>query len=342
MEYEELKEQHAVHGGVAEFFRRMMVEQIEIILAKNKLTLGVPVESRVKSVSSIINKDKRKALQISSITDLDDFVGIRLIMLFKRDLEKVITCLKENFVILKAEDKLEDLAEDKFGYQSYHFVIQAPQEWLMVPSFAGFGGLKVEVQVRTLSQHIWAATSHKLQYKKEQNVPLPLRRAIHRVSALLEVVDFEFERVLSEREDYIEKIAVDKEINNEATLDVDLLKLIANNELPVINKDVNEDEDFDDLLSELINNNILTAGELLEHLRSGLPEALKDDKRKVKAILKSWGDDEEDMDDEDRNSLQRCKSGVYYTHVGLIRMSMSYAIGDDYIKNHDPDFEEEE
>lgn len=58
-------------------------------------------------------------------------------------------------------------------------------------------GLKAEVQVRTVTQHVWAAASHVLQYKQEASVPLPVRRSIYRVSALLETVDLEFERVLS-------------------------------------------------------------------------------------------------------------------------------------------------
>ncbi|QJS66367.1 hypothetical protein HHJ54_16210 [Escherichia coli] len=134
------------------------------------MVFRVPIESRVKTLSSIINKDNRKPLKIESIVDLDDYVGIRLIMLFKRDVEKVISCLKEHFIILKQENKLDELDEDRFGYQSHHYVIQPPEEWLRVPSFSDFKNMKVEVQIRTLSQHIWAAASHKLQYKKKSKV----------------------------------------------------------------------------------------------------------------------------------------------------------------------------
>ncbi|EGU96334.1 GTP pyrophosphokinase, partial [Escherichia coli] len=285
---EELKEQHSIYGSVAELFRRVMVEQIDVILSENKLSLGVPIESRVKTLSSIINKDNRKPLKIESIVDLDDYVGIRLIMLFKRDVEKVISCLKEHFIILKQENKLDELDEDRFGYQSHHYVIQPPEEWLRVPSFSDFKNMKVEVQIRTLSQHIWAAASHKLQYKKEQSVPLPLRRAINRVSALLEVVDFEFERVLSEREGYVETSRLDRG----TMLDVELLKMIAASELPPDNK--SDDENYDDLLSELIKNKIITVGECIDALKSGLPSAIDEDKAMVRRIISN----EDDYDDE--------------------------------------------
>lgn len=318
---EELKEQHSIYGSVAELFRRVMVEQIDVILSENKLSLGVPIESRVKTLSSIINKDNRKPLKIESIVDLDDYVGIRLIMLFKRDVEKVTSCLREHFIILKQENKLDELDEDRFGYQSHHYVIQPPEEWLRVPSFSDFKNMKVEVQIRTLSQHIWAAASHKLQYKKEQSVPLPLRRAINRVSALLEVVDFEFERVLSEREGYVETSRLDRG----SMLDVELLKMIAASELPPNNK--SDDENYDDLLSELIKNKITTVGGCIDALKSGLPSAIDEDKEMVRGIISN----EDDYDDE--SELKRARSGVFFTHVGLIRTAIANAMGTSYIRN---------
>lgn len=324
MNYEELKEQHAVHGGVAELFRRTIVEQIDVILEKNKLTLGVPIESRVKTVNSIVNKDKRKTLKIDSIIELDDFIGIRLIMLFKRDVEKVVECLESNFDVIKSENKLDDLDEDKFGYQSYHYIIKIPSDWVKIPSFSNFIDYKVEIQVRTLSQHIWAATSHKLQYKREKNIPLPLRRAIHRVSALLEVVDFEFERVLNERVEYLGSLHDDVDFSRDQTLNIDILKIIANKELPSKNKD--GEEDFDEILSELVFNEISDVGALVDNLKKGLPKALKEDKRVAKLTLEMM--DEQDDD----NDVERAKLGVYFSHVGLIRMAMSYALDNKYIK----------
>jgi hypothetical protein len=52
--------------------------------------------------------------------------------------------------------------------------------------------LKAEIQIRTVLQHAWAAISHKLQYKREDDVPAPLRRKLFRLSALFELADDEF------------------------------------------------------------------------------------------------------------------------------------------------------
>ncbi|MBY4838556.1 GTP pyrophosphokinase family protein [Pantoea sp. DY-5] len=325
MKLDILKEQYAAHRIKAETFKKELIGQVESILSKNDVTLGVPIESRIKNMNSIIDKDSRKSLTINSLLELDDFIGLRVILLFKRDMEKVTKCLHENFNIIKSEDKLEMLSEDKFGYQSYHLILKMPDEWLKVPTLSEYSDFKAEVQVRTLSQHIWAATSHKLQYKQEKSVPLPLRRAIHRVSALLEVVDLEFERVLIEREEYIDKISDVSIMENDIALDVDVLKSIAKTTLPIENE--LDDESFDELLSELIFNGIESASDFKEKLNKGLAEALADDKRRVR-VLKTKDNEDGELDDIEWSRVSR---GVYYSHVGLIRIAMSNVMGDDYI-----------
>lgn len=337
MKIDKIKEDYDSYSNKADIFRRVLVEQIEKILSLKGLTLGVPVESRVKTLSSILNKDKRKPSNYNTLLELDDFVGVRLVFLFKRDLINAMECLTNSFVILKSEDKSESLDADRFGYQSHHYIVKIPDEWLTVPTFSGFDDFKAEIQVRTLSQHIWATTSHKLQYKKEHDVPLPLRRAINRVSALLEFVDLEFERVLIERESYVDKINESQGIRHEALLNVDLLKIIALQELPLECQDEGH-EDFDDLMDELIENGVTTVGSLLDSLHKGLPDTLEESKRLARSSLKSYEEDDF-YDDEDEREVPRWKKGVYYSHVGLIRISMVKAIEGYKIKTLDDDWD---
>ncbi len=147
------------------------------------------MEGRVKSLASIEEKIERKGLTLQSVTALDDLIGVRAILLFRKDLKIADKLISKTFHVLHKEDTATRLADDSFGYQSQHYVVQLPKSWSKIPSFSELGTIRVELQVRTLAQHIWAAASHKLQYKKENSVPPPLRRAISRVSALLETVD---------------------------------------------------------------------------------------------------------------------------------------------------------
>ncbi|HIF6332154.1 TPA: GTP pyrophosphokinase, partial [Raoultella ornithinolytica] len=196
MENNNVSADYMVNYGIANEFKKSLVDQIERVLMESDITLGVPIESRVKDLDSLMEKLERKEIDIEKVSDLDDLIGLRVILLFKRDLDLVTKCLKETFIILHEEDKLDVLEEDKFGYQSRHYIIKVPDEWLKLPTYSKFGEFKAEIQVRTLAQHIWAAASHKLQYKHEKSVPPQLRRAINRASAVLEVIDLEFERIL--------------------------------------------------------------------------------------------------------------------------------------------------
>jgi hypothetical protein len=94
---------------------------------------------------------------------------------------------------------------------------------------------------------MWAAVSHELQYKRESSVPIPVRRSIHRVSALLETIDLEFSRVIEERSQYLEKTK--NEPDSDRPLDVETLKSILDETLPPERK--LGSEGFDGLLKDV-------------------------------------------------------------------------------------------
>ena len=107
-------------------------------------------------------KIERKSLEVKDIKSLPDLIGIRSILLFRTDLERVEKLILETFNVLSSEDTAKRLGEAQFGYQSQHYVLRLPEPWLAIPSMADLGELQVDIQVRTLAQHIWAAASHKL------------------------------------------------------------------------------------------------------------------------------------------------------------------------------------
>ena len=203
MDTAQLRSEYSIQSDRARRLRAALCEQIEQILSSHGIALGVPIESRVKTLESSEEKLDRKSLELKSLLELNDLIGIRIILLFRRDIVTVSKLLAETFEVLSTEDTATRLSEAQFGYQSLHHIIRVPKSWLSVPTFFDLGELKTEIQLRTLAQHIWAAASHKLQYKHEESVPPPIRRSIHRVSALLETVDLEFERVLTDRGTYI-------------------------------------------------------------------------------------------------------------------------------------------
>jgi len=311
----QLKHQYDEMRPRLDRFLDSISEQLLHLVKTSGVLLGIPLERRVKSWDSISSKVMRTRLSLSEITDLEDLVGLRLILLFKRDLAKVHELLTQMFTVLKYEDTSTRLEDTKFGYMSVHYLVGLPESWLKTPTLSTFGDLRAEIQVRTLAQHIWAASTHELQYKNESSVPLPIRRTIYRVSALLETVDLEFERVLAERESYVSEM--DPSVA-EAKLNVDLLRRVLDDSLPQLNK--REPESYEELLQDLNHFQVDTVGKLGELIASNLKMALEHD-REVAT-------DHAARKDYESTTKERSERGVFYTHVGLARETLSIRFGD--------------
>jgi GTP pyrophosphokinase len=294
-----------------------LTEQLVTLIAQHNIALAVPIESRVKTLESIEDKFERKAGSLKEVVDLNDLVGVRLILLFKKDLATLHDLVDTTFDVVERSDS-DDLPASQFGYQSTHFVVRIPKEWLKIPSYADLGELKAELQVRTLAQHMWAAASHKLQYKREGSVPPPIRRTIHRVSALLETVDLEFDRVLSERDQYVSETDVAE--NSQTTLNVDLIAKILSEYWPAEN--ISDDEQYDRVQMELNDlgvKNISGLRKILDHHKDSV---LEQEKETVSGKSKEyWADDD----------LDRYERGVFFTHSGLTRKALRCEFGDEKV-----------
>ncbi|WP_081897342.1 GTP pyrophosphokinase family protein [Massilia sp. BSC265] len=312
---EDLQLQYQDYSSKAERLRTALVEQVNRLVDANGLTLGVPIESRLKTWSSLEEKLSRKSLELNQITDLNDLVGVRIILLFKKDLIQVGKLLEETFTVSSKEDTGSRLDDGQFGYQSQHYILSIPEAWSKIPTFADLQGLKVEVQIRTLAQHIWAAASHKLQYKQEESVPPPLRRAIYRASALLETVDLEFERVLEERQTYI-NASTNKVIPDEH-LNVDLLSTTLEKWFPAQNRTGHEQ--YGELLVDLMHFGITTMEKLQKLLEKQTPTVLKADQEKAANRLK-----DQSISDRMRERLEK---GMFWSHTGLARRALILEFG---------------
>ncbi|MFA4987594.1 MAG: RelA/SpoT domain-containing protein [Candidatus Brocadiia bacterium] len=320
MSLDALQKQYSSLEEKARRFSEALVSQCSQLLRDERIPLGVPIEHRVKSWESLSEKVEQKKLALEKLTDLSDLVGIRLVLLFKRDVEKIRQIISETFSVVEQEDTGCRLKEDQFGYQSLHLVVSMPPDWLKLPTYKDFAAFKAEIQIRTLAQHIWAGASHHLQYKQDSSVPAPVQRSIYRVSALLETVDLEFERVLSERETYVKQIG---EPRPDDDLNVDLLERVLDELLPPQNKEI--PENYGDLLCDLKAFEIDTVGILHEFITS-----TQDAVKKAEAASLSRGIENGYFG----TSEERSAKGVFFTHVGLVRSALEVRFGDawhDYV-----------
>jgi putative GTP pyrophosphokinase len=294
-------------------------------LLHGSVPLAFPVQHRVKGWSSIAEKLQRVPLSLTGLRDMQDLVGFRIVLQFMRDVDRVCSLIENTFKVKDRYDTVKRLKEDQFGYSSVHFVVELPAEWLAVPTMAGLANLRAEIQVRTTAQHIWAEASQTLQYKNENAVPQTLKRAIYRVSALLETVDLEFERVLTDRDSYKSEVAPIAPPTD--PLNVDTIQQILEANWPSANKDASDD--YSSLLTDLNHFGITTVGSLQALISKWHDHMIAKDAEIVKRLRR---DDEKEYVSSD---AKRLEAGVYFTHEGLTRVALSNEFPEEWQKYTD-------
>ena len=302
---------------IAQRYAEILAAELHHLMKHHGISLAAPIEHRVKTWASIEHKfvranyDNMKIrFSGASLSDLGDLIGIRIILLFKQDMKNVHDILQSVFRVTDSEDKGKYYSYDQFGYTSVHYMVRLHETWLSVPTFGAFRNLQAEIQVRTLAQHMWAATSHKLQYKQEESVPEEMRRSIHRISSLLELIDEEYDRLLTERDDYRSKLHIKAK---RGRLNSDVVESILDEQLPRQNKDGYEPYSL--LCWELGKLGINTAEKLEALIAKHLSAAIEEDKKVARPRQEgSLADD-------------RSRAGVFFTHLGLMTIMLEKEFG---------------
>jgi ppGpp synthetase/RelA/SpoT-type nucleotidyltranferase len=182
------------------------------LLAEGGLDV-VQVESRAKDAESFVRKLQRKKGQYERpLVDMTDLIGVRVITYYLEDVARVADVIAQEFTVDEdaSVDKAETLDPDRFGYVSVHYIVSLGSARAGLAEWTVFAGKKAEIQVRTATQHAWAAIDHKLSYKSSDEAPPRLRRRLSQLSALFELADEQFSLVRREAEEA--KVAYSKEL----------------------------------------------------------------------------------------------------------------------------------
>jgi putative GTP pyrophosphokinase len=296
-------------------FCQFLSRELSQLIDNKKVKLAVPIHYRVKTWESIIEKYHRKGLRDLSLDQITDLAGLRVVVMFSSDIKPVLDSITESLVVTRIEDTSSRLRESQFGYGSVHLQVHLPDSWTDVPTNARFKGLSAEIQLRTMSQHTWAAASHFLQYKHEQDVPRELRRSMTRIAALLEIVDAEYERLLHKRQLYLQNAR-----NEQEELNVETLRVLMDEYLPANNED--NVEDYSGLLDQVLFMGIHTVDDLKAVIKKHIDTVIEHDAEIARRIVNG---DEPDLLD----YLERAKRGVFYSKSGLLRKILELEFGSD-------------
>jgi len=204
----------------------------EIVTALIKSLIGQVVSThqisfRIKDRDSLSTKLIRKNHKYISIKDITDIVGLRIVLYFEDDIDRIAEIFKKEFDIdiPNSIDKRQ-VEADKFGYRSLHYVASLNKTRLSLTEYKKFKGLKFEVQIRSILQHSWAEIEHDLGYKGESEIPQTAKRTFYRVAALLEQADIEFVKLRQEISEY-EQIIKEQIVTDSASVTIDKSALIA-------------------------------------------------------------------------------------------------------------------
>lgn len=167
--------------------------------AIKQLGIAADLSARTKDVHSLVKKLLTK--QHLTYENMPDKVGARIVVRYLSEISKVLAVLVERFTTGKIEDTSARLKVDRVGYQGIHvdgLTFHATDE--LQKEFPP-GEFFMELQLRTMSQHLWSEISHDSFYKNEvlvQQLPTDLRRRVHLMAGQVEVADREFERMNTE------------------------------------------------------------------------------------------------------------------------------------------------
>lgn len=192
------------------------IENLIVHILKHHKIKVHNISSRVKERDSLRNKLQNKIKNYKELSDITDLIGIRIITFFEEDVDRVAKIIEEEFEIDidNSIDKREK-EYDRFGYSSIHYIIKLSKERKDLPEYLEIGGLKVELQIRSILQHAWAEIEHDIGYKNKDAIPNNVKRNFSRVSALLETADLEFNKLNKSIIEY--KIELPNRVTNEPT-----------------------------------------------------------------------------------------------------------------------------
>ena len=188
-----------------EAFARVVREILMQALTSNAIEVN-SVEARAKDPESFGAKaetpsenDPRYPKYDYPLNDITDLAGVRVITFFPRTVESVGTCIHQEFEVIEHMDLSRALLqEERFGYQSEHYLVRLGSNRTVLPEYEQHRGLVAEVQVRTILQHAWAEIEHDIQYKSSTTIPNMIRRRFMALAGTLEIADREFQAIQDE------------------------------------------------------------------------------------------------------------------------------------------------
>ena len=179
------------------------IKRILVVTLKRQNIKIASIEGRAKGIESFGKKaslpsplNPNSPKYKDPLREITDQAGIRVITFFPKTIDEVGQVINKEFLVHEKSNKADTLQlEERFGYQSVHYLVALKEDRTSLSEYLQYKGLIAEIQVRTILQHAWAEIEHDIQYKSSETIPQPIRRRFMQLAGLLEVADREFQAI---------------------------------------------------------------------------------------------------------------------------------------------------
>lgn len=197
--HREISHWYSTHRFKCKLFEQAFEEHLSRLMQEEGLR-DARIETRTKTVESFVAKACKVSGEIFKYQNPDreitDAIGARVMVPLVTDIDPVRESIKRRFIVEEESERGEEEGSaDVPGYRSLHLLVRLGEGDLQRREFAEFGDMIVEIQVRTILQHAWAALQHDLGYKADRPPSPAVRRRITALAGLLELADREFVEV---------------------------------------------------------------------------------------------------------------------------------------------------
>lgn len=153
-------------------------------------------ETRIKEPKSILNKMKKKDLELNyrnMIDSINDIAGVRAVCNNKDEIYNLVSIIEKvpNWNLIKEKDYIKN--PKKSGYSGYHVIVEVPvkiyedSDLLKNQIF-----VKVEIQLRTMAMDFWATNEHRMKYKAEKKISFWNSKRLQIYAKILNVMETRF------------------------------------------------------------------------------------------------------------------------------------------------------
>lgn len=209
--------------------QELIIKFESIVNESRQLGKYSPIEyvtGRVKKISSILEKAKKKEISIGNIEeDIEDIAGIRIICQFVEDIDRVVELIQKrsDMEIKYEKDYIQNTKLS--GYRSYHMIV-----YYNVHTALGEKRVQAEIQIRTLAMNFWATIEHSLRYKYGQDIPVSIRKRLIRAAEAAHMLDQEMSKIRDEIMDAQDMFQYKSHIVADILNNIQNIKAAANDE----------------------------------------------------------------------------------------------------------------